>query len=158
MLRLSRRSWNNLIIFGVLALFFLFYLAPNHLAFMLNQQQPLTSLVTPGQRILELQFPAGTLRQFGPGWRFEPAVTSQPVSAEWLLEQWSTITLPPGLPVDDSQLLARICLVGLRESGNGEIRFWEFVFGDQQWYLRQQQQLFPLSQQAADALCPPQLR
>lgn len=158
MLRLSRRSWNNLIIFGVLALFFLFYIAPNHLAFMLNQQQPLTRLVTTGQRILELQFPVSTLRQFGPGWRFEPAVANHLVPPEHILQQWSDTSLPLAVPSDDSQLLARVCLVGLRESGSAQIRYWEFLLSDSQWYLQYQQQLFPISQQTADALCPASLR
>jgi len=60
MIRLSRQGWNNVIIYGVLALFFLFYIAPNHLAMMRSKEQ--LQAVAPGQRLLQIQFPAAVLK------------------------------------------------------------------------------------------------
>lgn len=154
MLRLSRQSWNNLIIFGVLVLFFLFYIAPSHLAFMLNRDSEIT-LVHPGQRILQLQFPQATLKQAGPVWRFEPQ--QQAPQPEQLLQHWQQFVLPAPVP-EGAQILAQVCRVQLYQSGEAEPALWQIVLDQQQWYLQYQQFLFPINQGIADQLCPPSLR
>ncbi len=154
MLRLSRQSWNNLIIFGVLALFFLFYIAPNHLA-MMRSQNTVVTVVQAGQRILQLEFPRAVLKQAGPVWRLEPAMAK--VDASTLLESWQALQLP--LPQqNDALILAQVCRVLLSKSGEAAPVTWNIMLDQQQWYLQQQQFLFPIDQATADKLCPPSLR
>jgi len=154
MLRLSRQSWNNLIIFGVLALFFLFYIAPSHLAFMLSRDAAVTMLA-PGQRILQLQFPKATLKQAGPVWRFEPQHSA--IAPEILLQQWQQFVLPAPQQAGN-QILAQVCQVQLYQSGEAAPTLWQLVLDQQQWYLQTQQWLFPVTKATADQLCPPSLR
>ena len=154
MLRLSRQSWNNLIIFGALALFFLFYIAPNHLA-MMRSQNTVVTVVQPGQRILQISFPRSVLKQAGPVWRLEPSVDQ--LDAMTLLEAWQTLQLP--LPQqNDTLILAQVCRVLLSQSGEAAPATWQVMLDQQQWYLQQQQFLFPIDQVTADKLCPPSLR
>lgn len=154
MLRLSRRSWNNLIIFGVLVLFFLFYIAPNHLAMMRNQNTVVT-VVQAGQRILQLEFPRAVLKQAGPVWRLEPGVAA--VDANSLLQHWQDLRLP--IPQqNDALILAQVCRIQLSQSGEAAPVMWQIMLDQQQWYLQQQQFLFPIDQTTADQLCPPSLR
>ncbi len=154
MLKLSRQSWNNLIIFGVLALFFLFYIAPNHLA-MMRSQNTVVTVTQPGQRILQLEFPHAVLKQAGPVWRLEPAVAE--VNANMLLQSWQSLQLP--LPQqNDALILAQVCRVLLSQSGEAAPTTWQIMLDQQQWYLQQQQFLFPIEQATADQLCPPSLR
>lgn len=154
MLRLSRQSWNNLIIFGVLALFFLFYIAPNHLA-MMRSQNTVVTVVQPGQRILQLAFPQAVLKQAGPIWRLEPAVME--LDATRLLDTWQSLELP--LPQqNDSLILAKVCQVQLSQSGEAATATWQIMLDQQKWYLKQDQFLFPIDQVTADQLCPPSLR
>jgi len=154
MLRLSRQSWNNLIIFGVLALFFLFYIAPSHLAFMLSREQTI-SIVAPGQKLLQLQFPRATLKQAGPVWRFEPQLNLP--APESTLQQWQDFQLPAA-KTDGPQILAQVCRVLLYQSGEAQPALWLIAVDQQQWYLQHQQVLFPIDQATADQLCPPSLR
>lgn len=154
MLRLSRQSWNNLIIFGVLALFFLFYIAPNHLA-MMRSQNTVVTVVQPGQRILQLEFPRAALKQAGPVWRLEPAVSG--LDANTILNTWQDLQLAVPLQ-NNSLILAQVCRVLLSQSGEAAPVTWQIVLDQQQWYLQQQQFLFPIDQATADLLCPPSLR
>lgn len=154
MLRLSRQSWNNLIIFGVLALFFLFYIAPSHLAFMLSRDQTI-SIVVPGQKLLQLQFPRATLKQAGPVWRFEPQL-EQP-APDTILQHWLNFQLPAAKP-ESPQIVAQVCRVLLYQSGEAQPALWTIAVDQQQWYLQYQQVLFPIDQTTADQLCPPSLR
>jgi len=154
MLRLSRQSWNNLIIFGVLALFFLLYIAPNHLAMLLSRDA-IVSVVQPGQRILQLQFPNTTFKQAGPVWRLEPAVTGIDINA--VLTSWQTLQL--SAPQEHNALiLAQVCRIELSKSGEASPMLWIIALDQQQWYLQHQQFLFPIDQIRADQLCPPALR
>ncbi len=154
MLRLSRQSWNNLIIFGVLALFFLFYIAPNHLA-MMRSQHTVVTVVQPGQRILQLEFPRAVLKQAGPVWRLEPMMAG--TDANTLLASWQELQLP--LPQQNKDLiLAQVCRVLLSQSGTAAPALWQIVLDQQQWYLQQQQFLFPIDPAMANKLCPPSLR
>lgn len=154
MLRLSRQSWNNLIIFGVLALFFLFYIAPSHLAFMLSKDSQI-HLIQPGQRLLQLQFPRATLKQAGPVWRFEPQLDLP--APETILQYWQSFQLPAAT-ADGTNILAQVCRVQLYQSGEAQPMLWLIAVDQQQWYLQHQQVVFPIDKASADQLCPPSLR
>ena len=79
------------------------------------------------------------------------------VDASTLLETWQALQLP--LPQqNDALILAQVCRVLLSKSGEAAPVTWNIMLDQQQWYLQQQQFLFPIDQATADKLCPPSLR
>ena len=53
---LSRRDWNNVIIYSVLAMLLLFYFAPKHLMTLRQQHLQSFKLVPDGYVLVQLQF------------------------------------------------------------------------------------------------------
>jgi hypothetical protein len=74
MIRMSRSAWNNVIVFGVLALFLLFYIAPNQMAKFRDQNAQ--TLVPSNATIVQIRFPRIVLERHGPNWRLHPAPTA----------------------------------------------------------------------------------
>lgn len=154
MLRLTRQGWNNIIIYGVLALFFLFYIAPNHLAMLRSKE--LQQVVAPGQRLLELHFPRATLKQAGPVWRSEPAALLTDALAVQTAATWQQLQLPAAQA--NEQLLAQICVVELTLSGEQQRQRWVLLLDQQQYFLQGVAGYYPVTAAQAAQLCPPALR
>jgi len=154
MLQLSRQGWNNIIIYGVLALFFLFYTAPNHLAMLRSKE--LQQVVAPGQRLLELHFPRAKLKQAGPVWRVEPALSLTEGLAEQTVAAWQQLALPA--VQNNDRLLAQICVVELTLSGEQERQRWRLLLDDQQYYLESAAGFYPILAEQVLQLCPVALR
>lgn len=154
MLRLSRQGWNNVIIYGVLALFFLFYIAPNHLAMMRSKE--MQQVVAPGQRILQLSFARTTLKQAGPVWRTEPALALPQGLAEQTVAAWQTLQL--GQAQASDHLAAQLCVVELTLSGEQQRQRWVLLLDQQQYYLQGATGYYPLTAEQVTQLCPPALR
>ncbi len=154
MLRMSRSTWNNVIVFGVLALFLLFYIAPNQLAKIRDEQAP--TLVPANATIVKLRFPTIVLERHGPNWRLHPTPAA-PVDIEKLLQAWQLQPLRPE-PVLADAIFASVCQVELLYSGEPQWQQWRLVADQSQWYLQQQQRIFKIHPKEADALCPGPLR
>jgi hypothetical protein len=91
MIKLSRRNWNNVLIFAVLILMFALYGIPQRLA----------QLNTPGHRLLPadsellmVAFANQRLIKAGPQWQLQPQ-SSKAVDAEQLAVAWQHSLLSP---------------------------------------------------------------
>lgn len=158
MIRLSRQGWNNVIIYGVLALFFLFYIAPNHLAMMRSKEQ--LQAVAPGQRLLQIQFPAVLLKQAGPVWRAESKRVMAPAASAALIQQtvtaWQQLQLPQ--PQVNDALLAQVCLIDLTLSDEQQVAHWRLLLSEQQYWLESAAGLYAIDAKQALQLCPAEFR
>lgn len=154
MIRMSRSAWNNVIVFGVLALFLLFYIAPNQMAKFRDQQAQ--TLVPSNATIVQIRFPRIVLERHGPNWRLHPAPTAA-VDIPALLQAWQLQPLRPE-PVLADAIFATVCQVELLYSGEPQWQQWQLVTDQSQWYLQQQQRIFKIHPKEADALCPQPLR
>jgi len=154
MLRLTRQGWNNIIIYGVLALFFLFYIAPNHLAMLRSKE--LQQVIAPGQRLLELHFPRAVLKQAGPVWRANPALPLDAEVAAQAVAAWQQLQLPAAQV--NERLLAQICVVELTLSGEQQRQRWVLLLDQQQYFLQGVAGFYPLDAAQVNQLCPPMLR
>ncbi len=154
MIRMSRSTWNNVIVFGVLALFLLFYIAPNQMAKFRDEQAP--TLVPSAASIVQIRFPRIVLERHGPNWRLHPAPATV-VDIPKLLQAWQQQPLRPE-PVLADAIFAMVCKVELLYSGEPQWQQWQLVTDQSQWYLQQQQRVFKIHPKEADALCPQALR
>lgn len=154
MIRMSRRTWNNVIVFGVLAIFLLLYIAPNQMAKFRDQHAP--TLVPNNATVVQIRFPSIVLERHGPHWRLHPAPTSA-VDIPDLLQAWQLQPLRPE-PVLADAIFATVCQVELLYSGEPQWQQWQLVTDQSQWYLQQQQRIFKIHPKEADALCPQPLR
>jgi len=160
---LSKRDWNNVIIFSVLAMLILFFVIPQQL--MQQQQTPEAQqqLVTAAEPLLQLQFESTSLQQAGQEWRFQPALASSALSASALAQAWQQMQLPPPLTkkqaskVDlGSQPLRRVVLL---LAGAEAPQHWWLFQQQQQFYLQRQGTIaiYPLTPEQAEQLMPAEL-
>jgi len=107
---LSKRDWNNVIIFAVLGLMLIFYLIPAQLE--KNRQQPIQVLPSDAL-LLQIDYGQTRLVQAGAGqWQFQPAQPQWPaattVLAAWQQLQLTALPQSPQLP---TQPLARAAVL-----------------------------------------------
>ncbi|WP_097112526.1 hypothetical protein [Arsukibacterium tuosuense] len=101
MLKLSRRNWNNVLIFAVLILMFVLYGIPQRL------QQKMAAehrLVPADAELLMVGFASQRLVKAGPQWQLQPAGNSQ-VDAEQVALAWQYSQL---IPVDTVPMQSRV--------------------------------------------------
>ncbi len=154
MFGLSRTAWNNVIIFGVLALFLLFYIAPNQLAKIRDEQAQ--TLIPAHATIVHMRFPAAVLERSGPQWRFKPELGIA-LDISKLLTTWQQQPLRPE-PVMPNAIFASVCQVELLYSGEPKWQQWQIVSDQSHWYLQQDEQIFKIHPHEAIDLCPLVLR
>lgn len=142
---LSRRDWNNVIIFAVLALMLLFYIVPQQLALLKQQQQPAAKVLSPDFPLLQLQFTQTNVQQAGVLWHFQPQLQSANSAAE-IASAWQQLELqaeanPPQI---DSQPIERVVVL---LAGTDSAQHWWLFQHQQQYYLQRQGQatLYPLT-------------
>lgn len=149
---LSRRDWNNVIIFSVLGLILFFYLVPQQLALRKEQQQSV-KVVPDAFTLLQLQFPQTNVQQAGVLWHFQPQLQSGNSAAEiasaWQQLELQSETNPPEL---NTQPLQQVVVL---LAGADDAQYW-WLFKQKHYYLQRQgvaaiyrlsdsqyQQLFP---------------
>ena len=154
---LSRRDWNNVIIYSVLAMLMLFYFVPQHL--MTQRQQLLATykLVPDGYVLLQLQFDLANLQQAGPVWRFQPMVDSK-INPAALAELWQQTELKPWPQQIElsTQPLRRVgMLLGTEQS----VQQWGLYQNGPDFYLKKQGfgEIFQLTAEQAAQLIPESL-
>jgi hypothetical protein len=105
MIRLSRKAWNNVIIFSMLLMILLFNTTNNILTGSLDDEVE-ASLLPSGSMLMTLQMPSITLERIGKGWRTsQPSAVSE-THMQALVSRWqdSIMTnfegeVPLGMPV-----------------------------------------------------------
>lgn len=135
---LSRRDWNNVIIFAVLALLLLFYIVPQQLALLKQQQQQDTKVVPEGYTLLQLQFAGSNVQQAGTMWHFQPQQQSVNSAAE-IASAWQQLELEPELnqPEINSQPLERVVVL---LAGADSAQHWWLFQQQHNYYLQRQGQ------------------
>lgn len=112
MLKLSRRNWNNVLIFGVLLLMFVLYGIPQRLQ-QFTADEP--RLVPAGSQLLMVALGQQRLIQAGSEWRLQPAM-GQTIDAAKLALAWQHGVLTPVTPSENKSRIplaqASVQLVG----------------------------------------------
>jgi hypothetical protein len=151
---LSRRDWNNVIIYSVLAMLMLFYFVPQHL--MTQRQQHLQSfkLVPEGYLLVQIQFDRTNLQQAGPVWRFQPVVDEKLNPGE-LAELWQQTELKPW-PQQIELSPQPIRRVGLLLAGESSVAQWGLYQNGRDFYLKKQGfiEIFQVTAHQAEQLIP----
>lgn len=134
---LSRRDWNNVIIFAVLALMLLFYIVPQQLA-LLKQQQLSEKVVPAGFLLVQLQFTQTNVQQAGVVWHFQPQQQSANSAAE-IASAWQQLELEPELnpPEINSQPVERVVVL---LAGADSAQHWWLFQQQHNYYLQRQGQ------------------
>ncbi len=134
---LSRRDWNNVIIFAVLALMLLFYIVPQQLA-LLKQQQLSEKVVPAGFLLVQLQFTQANVQQAGVVWHFQPQQQSANSAAE-IASAWQQLELEPELnpPEINSQPVERVVVL---LAGADSAQHWWLFQQQHNYYLQRQGQ------------------
>ena len=137
LMALSRRDWNNVIIFAVLALMLLFYIVPQQLALLKQQQQLSEKVVPAGFPLVQLQFTQTNVQQAGVVWHFQPQQQSANSAAE-IASAWQQLELEPELnqPEINSQPVERVVVL---LAGADSAQHW-WLFQQHNYYLQRQGQ------------------
>lgn len=143
MLKLSRRNWNNVLIFAVLALMFALYGIPQRLS---QLNTPEHRLIPVDTELLMVAFANTRLIKAGPVWQLQPRL-SKPVDATQLAVAWQHSLLTTAEVEPDKSRVpvaqASVQLVGQTApliwllypvTGNGEEQFLLQQAGQSQFY------------------------
>ena len=136
---LSRRGWNNVIIYSVLASLLLFYFVPKHLMTLRQQHLQSFKLVPDGYVLGQLQFDRTVLQQAGPGWRFQPVVDERLNPAE-LAQLWQQTELKPW-PQQLELSPKPLRRVGLVLGGESSVQQWGMYKNGPDFYLKKKRKL-----------------
>lgn len=149
-MRLTRRGWNNVIVFGVLVLFVLFYIVPH----LLKARSDLpTQLILPHQQYLEFRFPASKLTKVAGVWQFVPV---RDVAIDPVMQAWQGLQLPA--PLTTAPLAAVVCEVELVVSGQAENLRLQLSTAPDGDYLQLATAWYPLPAKLINQLCPVAVR
>ena len=154
---LSRRDWNNVIIYSVLAMLMLFYFVPQHLMTQRQQQLDSYKLVPDGYKLVQLQFAGTNVQQAGQVWRFQPVVQTQITAAE-LAELWQQTELKPW-PQQIELSPQPLRRVGVVLAGESAVQQWGLYRNGPDYYLKKQGfvEIFQLTVEQAEQLIPESL-
>lgn len=147
--RLSRRGWNNVIVFGVLTLFVLFYIVPH----LLKGTQQQGQLILPHQQYLEYRFPKAKLSNVAGQWQWQP---SSSLSVDSVMQAWQGLQLNAEVP--EPEITASICAIELVVTGLEANLQVELRTGAAADYLHYNGHWHPLVAGQINELCPVQLR
>jgi hypothetical protein len=128
--RLTKRAWNNVLIFACLAMIIIFNTMTNKLVD--NAEGESALILPPGSMILTLEYPDGTIERLGRNWlvtlKNESELSSDPqgqaqvqARAQQLIDRWLMLTAQVKLTTsDEAGYRVEIWLAGEQQSR----RFW----------------------------------
>ncbi len=151
---LSRRDWNNVIIYSVLVMLVLFYFVPQHLMTLKQQQLPSYKLVPEGYVLVQLQFDRTNLQQAGQQWRFQPVIDKS-IDPAQLAELWQQTELKPW-PQQIELSAQPTRRVGLLLAGENNVSQWGLYQNGRDFYLKKQGfvEIFQVTAGQAEQLIP----
>lgn len=133
MIKLSRRNWNNVLIFVVLVLMFVLYGIPQRLT---TPDSPTEHRLIPAEaQLLMVSFGQQRLIQAGSQWQLQPAVP-KPRDAEKLALAWQHTLLTP-VDVAVTQSKVPVAQASVQLVGQLEPIIW-LLYPDTTGYLLQQ--------------------
>lgn len=153
-MNLSRRGWNNVIIYSVLMAILLFYIVPQHIATQRQKTFPSAKLVPSGFELLQLRFAVSSLQQAGSQWRFQPALAVAIDPAALALHWQQTELKPWPVAIELSAQPQR--QVQLLLAGESKPQLWSLYRNGPLYYLKREgyRDIFQLSAEQAEALIP----
>ncbi|MEO3678352.1 hypothetical protein [Rheinheimera fenheensis] len=150
MLKLSRRNWNNVLIFAVLILMFVLYGIPQRLA---ERSADEHRLIPADAELLMVAFGQQRLIKAGPQWQLQPAATV-PVDAAKLALAWQHSLLTP-VEVNNDQSRIPLAQASVQLVGHSAPMIWLLYPDVDGRYLLQQagqQQFYALNAAEAQLL------
>lgn len=153
--QLSRRAWNNVLIFAVLILMFLLYGTPQRLADLSHRS---TSLLDE-QALLSVEYPLVRLSRSSQGWRLSPPVPELQPLTERTMTFWQQQQLHDGQrsvsPTPEPLTQAIVML-----AGQAEPVIWVLLLADEQFWLSPSHRTmhYPISALDAERLFPMEFR
>lgn len=150
MIRLSRRAWNNVLIFSVLIMIVLFNSTNNFLTDGTPASPEQIPLLPPDSVVMTIDFGSTEIERVGRGWRsVPPANLTEPQLAN-TVEAWTLAEVE--LYQGSLGGSPRVVVVWLAGETNG--RVFELYDVGQQLVLRHQKQLFRVVNFSASQLIP----
>ncbi len=153
--KLSRRNWNNVLIFAVLILMFLLYGTPQRLA---DRQHRSTHLLGE-QQLLSIEFAGARISRSPQGWQLSPPQPELQPLVERTLAIWQQQQLNDGersvQPLPEPLTQAQLVL-----AGQGEPVIWVLSLAEQQFYLSPSHRrlYYPIRAAEAELLFPAEFR
>jgi hypothetical protein len=89
-MRLSKKGWNNVLIFGVLLIIFIFNFSPKLRLSSSNQQ---SVVISPGLTIVEIQTPDYVLTRIGRNWQRTPNLGLSSEKLQEIVNNWQSVPL-----------------------------------------------------------------
>lgn len=120
-MRLSKKAWNNVLIFAVLAMIFIFNFSHKKMLHNENSSPKQATLLPSQSMILTMQGPDYTVERIGRSWRSRPDIGLAPEQLGQMMEAWlsqplATLELPEGqLPVSQFSQEYQFWLAGVDE-------------------------------------------
>lgn len=132
MIKLSRRNWNNVLIFAVLALMFVLYGMPQR-----GQQQSVAQarLIPADASLLMVSFGSLRLIQAGQQWQLQP-LSARSADAEKMALAWQHSELEPAVGAQ-VQTKVPVAQASVQLAGQFKPILW-LLYPDAQGYLLQQ--------------------
>lgn len=89
-MRLSKKGWNNVLIFGVLLIIFIFNFR-QQLNF--SNSAPQRPVISPELTIVEIQTPDYVMTRTGREWKREPSINLSKENLQSIVNNWQTLPL-----------------------------------------------------------------
>ncbi|MDF2179284.1 hypothetical protein P2G88_13570 [Aliiglaciecola sp. CAU 1673] len=152
MIRLSRKGWNNVLIFATLLMILLF----NQSGRFLTDGEPATShtLLPTDIPLMKLEFGAHQLERIGQGWRVRPASSLDEAQLMALVDHWQQALL---IPMGEADLDTGIVVVAWL-AGEAQGRIFRLVERDDSVWVAYDKKLFQIQNKTLDELVPEALR
>lgn len=153
--QLSRRAWNNVLIFAVLILMFLLYGTPQRLADLPHRSMSLLN----EQTLLSVEYPLVRLSRSPQGWRLSPPAPELQPLAERTMTVWQQQQLHDGqrsvAPTPEPLTQAALML-----AGQAEPVIWVLLLADDQFWLSPSHRTmyYPITALDAERLFPMEFR
>ena len=100
-MRLSKRAWNNVLIFACLGMIIIFNLMSGKLID--NAEGSVATILPEQSMILTLEYPNVSIERLGTSWRVNPSEIIQPADVKRIMNTWLTISGEISLATSDEE-------------------------------------------------------
>lgn len=100
-MRLSKRAWNNVLIFACLGMITIFNLMSGKL--IENAEGTIVSILPEQSMVLTLEYPTVSIERLGTSWRVNPSDKIQPDDVERIINAWLTMSGEMSLATSDEE-------------------------------------------------------
>lgn len=148
-MKMSRRGWNNIIIFAVASMILIFKYVELHKQEAVPEYKQSGLLLPQGATILRLELPELVIERVGTEWRSEPPI-ERPVA---VIDAWLHIDLNPWQNAIGGAATSDTVVVYLANSA-APIELSLFSLGERHWINNWQGQLLQVDADSYQALFP----